>query len=374
MHIVIVNAILYTAETRQIPRVSLIKDTMIYALCMGFYRVGHRVTLVAAADYRPIVQEEYPFEVVFLETACHSVCMPHRIPYMPGLGKYLDGIIDSVDFIISSEVFSLATYTIARRYSDKLIIWQELAAHNRMMHELPSRIWYSLVARHAFRQCLIVPRSENARLFIRQFCNQVSDTTIDHGVGLEEFPETRRKENQFIICSQLIARKQIDGILRAFAEYLHRVDADARLLIAGDGEERMALEGLARELHLETQVRFYGRLDHANMIPLLASSMALLVNTRQDNNMVSIVESLAVCTPVVTTDVPYNAAYIRAAHLGVVRDHWDWRDLQEIRDHNAEYVAACEAYRPTLSVEYKVQQFLSVYEQELLSLNVQDDH
>ena len=34
--ILIINPILYTAETNRIPKVSSIKDTMIYALCMGF--------------------------------------------------------------------------------------------------------------------------------------------------------------------------------------------------------------------------------------------------------------------------------------------------------------------------------------------------
>lgn len=370
MHVVIVNSILYTAETRDIPRVRSIKDTMIYSLCMGFLDEGCEVTLIAAADYQPVEEETYPFHMVYLDTAWHSICMPHRIPYMPGLAEYLDSVCDRIDLIISSEVFSLATLTIAQRYPERLIIWQELAAHNRMLHELPSRIWYQCVVRRYMCDCLIVPRSENARAFISQYCNNVSKVTIDHGVNLAQFPATAHKENRFIICSQLIARKQIDGILRAFAEYLHQVDQATELLIAGDGKERMALEQLSHELQIENQVHFLGRLDHETMIPYLASSMALLVNTRQDNNMVSIVESLAVCTPIVTTAVPYNAAYIREYHLGVVRAGWGWQDLQEIRDHNKDYIAACAAWRPTLAVDYKARQFLEVYAQELAPVYV----
>lgn len=362
MHVVIVNPILYTAETRHIPKVSSIKDTMIYSMCMGFVQAGCEVSLIAAADYQPVEQEEYPFEVVYLETAWHRICMPHRIPYMPGLGVYLNAHRNDIDLVIASETFSLATYTIERHMPERLIIWQELAAHNRMLHEIPSRLWYRFVARHVMRNCLVVSRSQNARAFIAQYCNRVSNVTIDHGVDLSKFPasDASHKENRFMVCSQLIARKQIDGILRAFAEYLQQVDATTELLIAGDGEERLALEQLAQELQIADHVQFMGRLDHETMIPYLASSMALLVNTRQDNNMVSIVESLAVCTPIVTTPVPYNAAYIRSEHLGIVKDGWDWSDLQEVRDHNAEFVSACVTYRPSLSVEYKAQQFLQV--------------
>lgn len=366
MHVVIVNSILYTAETRKIPEVRSIKDTMIYSLCMGFYRAGHTVTLIASSDYQPTVTEEYPFDITFLRTALTNVFLPHRLPFMPGLVSYLNGIINAVDLIITSDVFSMATYTIARHYPDKMIIWQELAAHNHMMHEIPSRFWYGCIARRYMKNCLIVPRSENARHFIGQFCDRVSDVTIDHGVDLMRFPETSHKNNHFMVCSQLIARKQIDGILRSFAVYLRNVDPTTELLIAGDGEERSALEHLAQELLLTSNVHFLGKLDHTAMIPLLSSAMALLINTRQDNNMVSIVESLAVCTPIVTTAIPYNASYIQSAHLGIVKDTWDWQDLREICDHNEEYVAACEAYRHTLSVEHKVQQFISVYERELL--------
>lgn len=36
MRILILNPILYTAESNAIPTVSSIKDTMIYNLCLGF--------------------------------------------------------------------------------------------------------------------------------------------------------------------------------------------------------------------------------------------------------------------------------------------------------------------------------------------------
>ena len=53
--VLIINPILYTSETNKIPRTDSIKDTMIYALCMGFVRNGHNVTLIAAQDYAPML-------------------------------------------------------------------------------------------------------------------------------------------------------------------------------------------------------------------------------------------------------------------------------------------------------------------------------
>ena len=54
MKVLIMNPILYTSETDQIPKVESIKDTMIYALCMGFLKNGDEPVLAAADAYKPV--------------------------------------------------------------------------------------------------------------------------------------------------------------------------------------------------------------------------------------------------------------------------------------------------------------------------------
>ena len=76
--------------------------------------------------------------------------------------------------------------------------------------------------------------------------------------------------------------------------------------------------------------------------------------------MISIVESIAVGTPVVTTDVPLNASYIRAHELGIVGE-WSADDLEAVICSNSKYVENCLMYRNCLSTEYRVEQFLDVY-------------
>ena len=44
--ILVINPILYTAETNRIPKVKSIRDTMIYTFCLGFLKLGHQVTLL----------------------------------------------------------------------------------------------------------------------------------------------------------------------------------------------------------------------------------------------------------------------------------------------------------------------------------------
>ena len=45
--------------------------------------------------------------------------------------------------------------------------------------------------------------------------------------------------------------------------------------------------------------------------------------------MISIVESIAVGTPVVTTEIPLNASYIKKYKLGIATE-WDQQDLMKI--------------------------------------------
>ena len=77
--------------------------------------------------------------------------------------------------------------------------------------------------------------------------------------------------------------------------------------------------------------------------------------------MISIVESIAVGTPIVTTDVPLNASYIKKYRLGIAKE-WDHNDLAEIEKNQAAYVRNCLNYRDVLSTYNKVDQFIKIRE------------
>lgn len=90
--------------------------------------------------------------------------------------------------------------------------------------------------------------------------------------------------------------------LRAF-EIVRRTIPTARLVIAGSGPERQALEQLARELGVKDAVSFAGRVENEHM-PNLYYSANLMVNPSLADNMpISVLESLASGVPVVSTDV-----------------------------------------------------------------------
>lgn len=355
MKVLIVNPIIYTSETRDIKKVNTIKDTMIYDLCLAFRDKGFDVTLAAAKDYQPDANEDYPFEVKWLDTKLKRFFPPNTLPYCPELKKLIKAT--KYDLIITSEVFSLNSLMLCNRTKKNLIVWHELAKHNKIFKGIASRVWYGIVARLFFRNARIIPRSIEAKEFISQYCNRVSDVIIDHGVNLNKFEANTDKKKQFAVSSQLIKRKRIDKIITAFADFVNTYDSEYKLYIMGDGEEKENLEKLSIDLNISDKVIFTGKLPHNELKDILASSRAMLVYTEKDNNMVSIVESIAVGTPVITTSVPYNASYIKANALGIVDDNWNKDTLNEIATNN-EYISNCLNYRDTISTNAKVDLFI----------------
>lgn len=94
--------------------------------------------------------------------------------------------------------------------------------------------------------------------------------------------------------------------LRAFALIQRRLPA-ARLLVAGDGSQRSALEALARSLGLRN-VEFIGRVAPERMPELYDAADVYLNSPDIDNMPASIIEAFASGLPVVTTDaggIPY---------------------------------------------------------------------
>lgn len=360
MKVLILNSILYTSETDVIPHVRSIKDTMIYGVCLGFLHLGHNVTLATLEDYRPIGEEQYEFPVIFFKSNFKKVCKPSVFPYSLDMNRYLKEHGNSFDLVISSEVFQFQSLYAARACPHKTIIWQELTAHQNKFHKIPSKLWYNIVARLFMRNVrCVVPRSKKAYTFVRQYMPNVSATIIDHGINIDTFKYSTEKKRMIISSSQLIFRKNVDGIIRKFARFhMQKGYEDIRLIIAGRGEEESKLKDLTAELGLQDYVDFVGFLPHTKLNEYIRHSYALLVNTRKDLNMVSIPEAIVSGTPILTNLQPASADYIAVNSLGIAKDDWDEKDMKAIVDDNMRFVKRCIAYREKLTNVYSARSFI----------------
>jgi glycosyltransferase involved in cell wall biosynthesis len=96
-------------------------------------------------------------------------------------------------------------------------------------------------------------------------------------------------------------RKGLDDLLRALAR-LRASGVDARLDVAGDGEDRARLERLARELSLAERVTFHGRVAAADLGRLYGACDVFTLPSGREGFGIVYLEALAHARPVVAAD------------------------------------------------------------------------
>jgi glycosyltransferase involved in cell wall biosynthesis len=108
-------------------------------------------------------------------------------------------------------------------------------------------------------------------------------------------------------AGRLTRQKALGDALAALA----RVDG-VSLVLAGDGPERRALERRAGELGVDGRVHFLGPLARDDVLTLFRAADAALLTSAWENLPHSVVEALAVGTPVVATAARTGSSSPRA--------------------------------------------------------------
>ena len=104
----------------------------------------------------------------------------------------------------------------------------------------------------------------------------------------------------FVTVARLTAQKNHVTLLRAFAS--PRLEAaGAHLLLAGGGELRGELEGLARELRVERRAHFLG--ERTDVARVLAAADVFVLPSLWEGNPLAVMEAMAAGKPVVATAV-----------------------------------------------------------------------
>jgi len=152
---------------------------------------------------------------------------------------------------------------------------------------------------------------------------------------------------RFVTVAALNPRKNVEGLLQAFAHAFGRSDA-VSLTIVGDGPRRKALEMTARKLGVVERVDFRGPLDRTAVRDALWDAHAFALSSRHETFGVALVEAMATGLPIVSTQcggpedivteetgslVPPNDPNALAEALRSLRRNWATYDPTRIREH-----------------------------------------
>lgn len=157
----------------------------------------------------------------------------------------------------------------------------------------------------------------------------MSASPIFNFVDIERIPYRRRSTLRpvFLANRNFAPHYNVACVLRAFAIIQSSV-RDARLVVAGDGQQRDMLHALARELGLKN-VEFLGQVPPSRMASLYDDADVYLNAPLIDNMPNSVVESFAAGLPVVTSragGIPY---IVRHEENGLLVDCDDHRALAD---------------------------------------------
>ena len=147
-------------------------------------------------------------------------------------------------------------------------------------------------------------------------------TVIRNGVDTTVFRETDREETRrklgiegrlLISVGNLIPLKGHDLVIRALAGL-----PDTRLVIAGAGPLKGALEGLAREMDVSGRVTFVGAVPQSELPALYSAADALILASSNEGLPNVIMEAIACGTPVIATKVGGIPEIIDSRAAGIV--------------------------------------------------------
>ena len=118
-----------------------------------------------------------------------------------------------------------------------------------------------------------------------------------------------------LFVGRLVKKKDIATLLRMFAQVAQR-DSQTCLVLVGDGEERLALEGMAANLHIAHSVNFVGFLPPQAVAEYMAAADVIVLSSYVEGFGRVLVEAGAAGRPCVATGCPGPSDILRDGETG----------------------------------------------------------
>jgi glycosyltransferase involved in cell wall biosynthesis len=126
---------------------------------------------------------------------------------------------------------------------------------------------------------------------------------IPNGINPSEYQTTSTKKSlQIAYIGRLIFYKNLDTVIKAFRKVCDQ-HPESRFYIAGKGPYEQSLKKLTRELNLQDNVFFLGRIMDQDKVKLLAESQLMVQPSLVECFGITVIESFCCGTPVLASNV-----------------------------------------------------------------------
>ena len=124
---------------------------------------------------------------------------------------------------------------------------------------------------------------------------------VPNGVDLHKFTPTKQKDGKprvLLSVSRLTPKNGLDLVIQALP-----LVRDIDFWVVGEGDQRGALEGLAKKLGVAERVRFLGYVPHDRLNEYLHKAHAFIRVSRDEGFGIAYLEAMAAGIPIISTGV-----------------------------------------------------------------------
>ncbi len=285
-------------------------------LARGFSERGHKVDLALVNAVGPFIKD-IPDTVRLVDCGAKRI-----ISSLPKLVNYLRQVKPDVMLSTLEPTNIIAVWArFLSRESFKLYLRMEntYSIELKNITQLKGRIIWKLAP--VFYPCAdgLITLSQGVADDFKNYVSLADDriAVINSPVDIEdikskallpiEHPWFKEGELPVILgIGRLAKQKDFPTLIRAFE--LLRKTKPARLVILGEGEERSVLENLVHESGLNNDVDMPGFVD--NPYAYLSRASVFVLSSAWEGLSVVTIESLAVGTPIVSTDCPHGPSEV----------------------------------------------------------------
>lgn len=155
------------------------------------------------------------------------------------------------------------------------------------------------------RANVVIPNSKGIQALALKASPKQEMTIIENGVDTVEFAaaeELPQLPVVFISTSRLTPRKGIDKLVEAFAVAVKNSRAPLELRIIGEGEQKPDLEARVKELGLEEQVKFLGRIEHHLLPEYYQDAHVFVLASKNEGMSNAALEAMASGLPLIVSN------------------------------------------------------------------------
>ncbi|MEQ1500195.1 MAG: glycosyltransferase [Parcubacteria group bacterium] len=239
----------------------------------------------------------------------------YRILYILDAIKIGKDIIKKAGFSGNNTVVScqdpFETGIVGYFLSKKFFIPLQLQIHTDFLSPYFKKNFLNII--RVFIAKFLVPRAQGIRVVSSVICDSIKNRFPNLKSRIDILPifvDLKKKDEvvvgkesnskNILIASRLTKEKRIDVAIKSFKKVLDKV-SDVKLIIAGDGPEKVNLLELVKKLNMSDGISFFGWQN--DIFSIYPNAQIFLLTSEYEGYGMTLIEAGASGLPIVTTEV-----------------------------------------------------------------------